>query len=450
MPTTKRADWASGASDMGGPLAPIVLIGSFFALLVFSVPVAYALGMAALIGALYAGLPLEAIFLKVSDSVDDFALLAIPFFIFAGALMAEGGMARRLVAFANVFVGFMRGGLAMVNVLASMFFGGISGSAVADTSSIGSIMIPMMKKQGYDDHFAVNLTISGATQGIIIPPSHNAIIYSYAAGGAVSVAQLFMAGVVPGIMVGLSLMVLAFIVSTKRGYAKGEFVPLRQALRYAWEAAAGLFTVVIIVGGILGGVFTPTESAAVAVVWAFAVTMFVYRDLKWSELPRVLHNVVRTVAMVMIVIGFAGSFGYMMTLMQIPAKATALLLEISHNKYVILALINVLLLILGTFMDMAPLLLICTPIMLPVVAAIGISPVHFGIIMMLNLSIGLVTPPVGTVLFVGCAIGKIPIEKATRHLWPFWLAMLVVLLLVTYFPIFALYLPSLSYPGISY
>jgi tripartite ATP-independent transporter DctM subunit len=435
---------------MGGPFAPLVLLGSFFVLLILGVPVAYALGMAALVGALYVGLPLEAIFLKVSDSVDDFALLAIPFFVFAGALMAEGGMARRLVAFANVFVGFMRGGLAMVNVLASMFFGGVSGSAVADTSSIGSIMIPMMKKQGYDDHFAVNLTISGATQGIVIPPSHNAIIYSYAAGGAVSVAQLFMAGIIPGIMVGISLMVLAFIVSTRRGYAKGSFVPLRDALRITWEALAGLATVVIIVGGILGGVFTPTESAAVAVVWAFFVTMFIYRDLKWRELPRVLHNVVRTVAMVMIVIGFAGSFGYMMTLMQIPAKATHFLLEISQNKYVILALINVLLLVLGTFMDMAPLLLICTPIMLPVVAAIGISPVHFGIIMMLNLSIGLVTPPVGTVLFVGCAIGKIPIERATRHLWPFWLAMLAVLLLVTYFPVFAMWIPSLKYPGISF
>jgi tripartite ATP-independent transporter DctM subunit len=430
---------------MGGPLAPLVLLGSFFVLLILGMPVAFALGVAALVGALYAHLPLAAVLLKVSDSVDDFALLAIPFFVLAGALMAEGGMARRLVAFANIFVGFMRGGLAMVNVLASMFFGGVSGSAVADTSSIGSIMIPMMKKQGYDDHFAVNLTISGATQGIVIPPSHNAIIYSYAAGGAVSVAQLFLAGVIPGIMVGLSLMVLSFIISTIRGYARGNFVPFREALRITWEALAGLLTVVIIVGGILGGVFTPTESAAVAAVWAFFVTMFIYRDLKWRDLPRVMVGVIKTIAMVMIVIGFAGSFGYMMTLMQIPAKATHLLLEISSNRYVILALINVLLLILGTFMDMAPLLLICTPIMLPVVTAIGVNPVHFGIIMMLNLSIGLVTPPVGTVLFVGCAIGKIPIEKATRHLWPFWLAMLVVLMLVTYFPFFAMWIPSLKY-----
>ena len=342
---------------MGGPFAPLVLLGSFFALLILGMPVAFALGVAALVGALYAHLPLAAVLLKVSDSVDDFALLAIPFFVLAGALMSEGGMARRLVAFANVFVGFMRGGLAMVNVLASMFFGGVSGSAVADTSSIGSIMIPMMKKQGYDDHFAVNLTITGATQGIVIPPSHNAIIYSYAAGGAVSVAQLFLAGVIPGIMVGLSLMVLSYIIATQRGYQRGHFVPLREALRITWEALAGLATVVIIVGGILGGVFTPTESAAVAAVWAFFVTMFIYRDLKWRDLPRVLVGAVKTIAMVMIVIGFAGSFGYMMTLMQIPAKATHLLLQISDNRYVVLAMINVLLLILGTFMDMAPLLL---------------------------------------------------------------------------------------------
>jgi tripartite ATP-independent transporter DctM subunit len=435
---------------MGGPFAPFVLLGSFFVLLVFGMPIAYALGIAALVSAFYIGLPLSAVLLKVSDGVDEFALLAIPFFVFAGALMAEGGIARRLVAFANIFVGFMRGGLAMVNILASMFFGGISGSAVADTSSIGSIMIPVMKKEGYDDHFAVNITITSATQGIIIPPSHNAIIYSYAAGGAVSVIQLFMAGIIPGIMIGLALMVLAFFVSARRNYPKGDFVPLRDAVRITWEALAGLLTVVIIVGGVIGGVFTPTESAAVAVVWAFIVTMFIYRDLKWRDLPRTMRNAVRTIAMVMIIIGFAASFGYMMTLMQIPAKITHLLLQLSHNKYMLLMLINVMLLVLGTFMDMAPLLLICTPILLPVTRAIGVDPVHFGIVMMLNLGIGLVTPPVGTVLFVGCAIGKIPIERATRHLWPFWLAMLVVLVLVTYVPAFSLWIPSLKYPGIHF
>jgi tripartite ATP-independent transporter DctM subunit len=430
---------------MGGQFGPLVLLGSLFLLLVMGMPIAFALGAAAFIAALFAGLPLEAVLLKMSDGVDNFSLLAIPFFVLAGALMAEGGMAWRLVAFANIFVGFMRGGLAMVNILASMFFGGISGSAVADVSSIGSIMIPMMKKQGYDDHFSVNVTITSATQGIIIPPSHNAIIYTYAAGGTISIAQLFMAGVIPGIMIGLSLMVLTFIVARKRGYPKGRAVGLGEALKITWEALAGLLTVVIIVGGVIGGVFTPTESAAVACVWAFVVTMFVYRDLKWRDLPVMLGGVVRTVAMVMIVIGFASSFAYIMTLMQVPAKATAFLLELSNDKLVILLLINVLLLILGTFMDMAPLLLICTPILLPVVKALGVDPVHFGIIMMLNLGIGLVTPPVGTVLFVGCAVGKVPIEHAVRHLWPFWIAMLVVLLLVTYIPEFAMWIPNMLY-----
>ena len=400
--------------------------------------------------AVFVEIPLEAVLLKVSDGVDNFALLAIPFFVFAGALMAEGGMAWRLVAFANIFVGFLRGGLAMVNVLASMFFGGISGSSIADTSSIGSIMIPMMKKQGYEDHFCVNITITSATQGIIIPPSHNAIIYAYAAGGTVSIAQLFLAGIIPGVLIGVSLMTLAFIVSSRKGYPKGRIVPLREALRICWQALTGLFTIVIIVGGVIGGIFTPTESAAVAVVWAFVITMFVYRDLKWRELPRLLHSVIRTVAMVMIVIGFASGFAYLMTLMQVPAKATEFLLSLSDNKIVILILINIMLLILGTFMDMAPLLLICTPILLPVIKAIGVDPVHFGLIMMLNLGIGLVTPPVGTTLFVGCAIGKVPIERAARHLWPFWIAMLVVLLLVTYVPALSLWIPSLKYPAVRF
>jgi len=430
---------------MGGAIGPLVLMGSLFFLLIIGTPIAYALGISAFATAAYVGLPLEAILLKLSDGVDNFSLLAIPFFVLAGALMAEGGMAWRLVAFANIFVGFMRGGLAMVNVLASMFFGGISGSAVADTSSIGSIMIPMMKKQGYDDHFAVNITITSATQGIIIPPSHNAIIYTYAAGGTISIAQLFMAGVVPGIMIGLALMVLAFVISKKRGYPRGRTVKLREALRITWEALAGLLTVIIIVGGVIGGVFTPTESAAVACVWAFFVTMFIYRDLKWRQLPNLLRGVVRTVAMVMIVIGFASSFAYLMTLMQVPAKATNFLLELSDNVIVILLLINVMLLVLGTFMDMAPLLLICTPILLPVVVALGIDPVHFGIIMMLNLGIGLVTPPVGTVLLVGCAVGKVPIERASRHLWPFWLAMVAVLLLVTFNPNLAMWIPNMMY-----
>ena len=435
---------------MGGDIGPILLIGSLLGLIAMGTPVAYALGISSLLTAFYVDLPLEAVLLKVSDGVDNFALLAIPFFILAGALMAEGGMAWRLVNLANVCVGFMRGGLAMVNILASMFFGGISGSSVADTSSIGSILIPMMKKHGYDDTFAVNVTITSSTQGVVIPPSHNAIIYALAAGGTVSIAQLFLAGIIPGIMIGLALMVLSYVISVRRGYPKGELVPLRQALKTAWEAVAGLLTIGIIVGGVVGGIFTPTESAAVAVVWAFFVTMFIYRDYSWRQLPQLLHSVIKTVAMVMIVIGFAAGFAYLMTLMQIPLKATMFMQSLTDDKIVMLIMINVMLLILGTFMDMAPLILICTPILLPLVKSMGMSEVQFGIVMMLNLSIGLLTPPVGTTLFVGCAIGKVSIEKVSKTLWPFWLAMLVVLMLVTYIPALTLWIPSLQYPGIRY
>jgi tripartite ATP-independent transporter DctM subunit len=427
---------------MGGTMGPLILVGGLFLLIMLNVPVAYALGLAAMAAALWVGIPLEAILLKVSDGVDNFALLAIPFFVLAGAIMAEGGIAIRLVNFANIFVGFIRGGLAMVNILASMFFGGISGSSVADTSSIGSIMIPMMKRQGYDDAFSVNVTITSSTQGIVIPPSHNAVIYSYAAGGTVSIASLFLAGIVPGIMIGLALMALAAILATVRNYPKGERVPLREAIKASGEAVLGLVTVIIIVGGVIGGVFTATESAAVAVIYAFVIAMFVYREIRWRDLPKLLHNVAKTVAMVMILIGFASGFAYMMALMQVPAKATELILGISENKYLVLLLINVTLLILGTIMDMAPLILICTPIFLPVIKAIGVDPVHFGIIMLLNLGIGLVTPPVGSTLFVGCAIGKVSLEEVSRHLWPFWLTMLIVLMLVTYVPPLAMTIPS--------
>ena len=429
---------------MGGAYGPLLLIGGMLLLVVLGVPIAYAIGIASLITALVIGIPLEAILLKVSDGVDNFSLLAIPFFVFAGALMAEGGMAWRLVNFANIFVGFIRGGLAMVNILASMFFGGISGSSIADVSSIGSILIPMMKKQGYDDEFSVNITITSATQGIVIPPSHNAVIYSYAAGGAVSIAQLFLAGFIPGLMIGLSLMVLSFIMATRRNYPKGQLVPLREAIKISGQAFMGLITVIIIVGGVIGGIFTATESASVAVIYAFLVTLLVYRDFKVRQLPQLFHGVINTVCIVMILIGFASGFAYLMALMQVPAKATHFFLSISSNKYVILALINIMLLILGTIMDMAPLLLICTPILLPVVKSFGIDPVHFGIIMMLNLSIGLVTPPVGSTLFVGCAIGKVSIERVSRKLWPFWLSMFVILMLVTYFPVFSMWIPMLA------
>jgi tripartite ATP-independent transporter DctM subunit len=421
----------------------LILLGSFALLAALGVPVAYALGLSAIIGALWAQIPLEAVMIKMSDGVDEFALLAIPFFVLAGGIMAEGGMAARLILLAKVFVGFIRGGLALVNILASTLFGCISGSSVADTASIGSVMIPQMVKQGYSRVFATNVTICGSVQALLIPPSHNAVIYSIAAGGTVSIASLFLAGVFPGLLFGLCLIGLVLWTAHKRNFPKEQPIALRDVPKIVIDALWGMITIVIIMGGILSGVFTPTESAAVACVYAFLVTFLVYRDYKWRDLPHLIHRVVKTVAMVMMLIGFSVAFGYMMAIMQIPAKVTAFFLTISENKYVFLLLVNFLLLLLGTFMDLAPMLLICTPIFMPVILKLGIDPVHFGMIMILNLGIGLITPPVGPTLFVGCAIGKVTMEQVTKELWPFYGAMCFALLLVTYIPAFSLWLPGL-------
>ena len=407
-------------------------------------PVAYALGLAALIAAFWIDLPLEAVILKISDGTDDFALLAIPFFVLAGAIMAEGGMAARLINLARVFVGAIRGGLALVNILASSLFGCISGSSVADTASIGSVMIPQMVKAGYPRVFSTNVTITGSVQALLIPPSHNAVIYSLAAGGTVSVAHLFLAGIFPGLLFALCLIALVLWTAHKKDLPKGEPIALRDVPKIVVEALWGLVTVVIIMGGILSGIFTPTESAAVACVYAFLVTFLVYRDYQWRELPHLVHRVIKTVAMVMMLIGFSVAFGYMMAIMQIPATVTQFFLGISENKYVFLLLVNLLLLVLGTFMDVAPMLLICTPIFMPVILKLGIDPVHFGMIMILNLGIGLITPPVGPTLFVGCAIGKVTMEQVSRELWPFYGAMCAALLLVTYIPAISLWLPGLT------
>jgi tripartite ATP-independent transporter DctM subunit len=420
----------------------LILVGAFSVLCLLGMPVAYALGLAAILAALWIDIPLEAVILKVSDGTDDFALLAIPFFILAGAIMAEGGMAERLVNLAKVFVGFIRGGLALVNILASAFFGCISGSSVADTASIGSVMIPQMIKNGYPRLFAVNVTCAGSLQPLLIPPSHNAVIYSLAAGGSISIADLFLAGAMPGALVGLCLMAMCMIMARRQNFPPGEPVALRRVPKILVDSFWGLLTVVIIMGGILSGVFTPTESAAVACIYAFLVTMFVYRDYRWRELPRLLGRVVRTVGMVMIMIGFAAAFGYMMALMQVPTKAAAFFLAIADDKYTLLLLINVLLLVLGTFMDLAPMLLICTPVFLPLIKHFGIDPVQFGIIMILNLGIGLLTPPVGPTLVVGCAIGKVSMEAVSRSILPFYLPLLFVLILVTYLPALSLWLPQ--------
>ena len=420
----------------------LVLIGSFVLLMLIGMPVAYALGLAALLGAMWIELPLDAVMIQMASGVNKFSLLAIPCFVLAGAIMAEGGMSRRLVAFAGVLVGFVRGGLSLVNIMASTFFGAISGSSVADTASVGSVLIPEMERKGYPREFSTAVTVSGSVQALLTPPSHNSVLYSLAAGGTVSIASLFMAGVMPGLLLSAVMMGLCLLFAKKRNYPKGEVIPLRQALKIAGEALWGLMAMVIILGGILSGVFTATESAAVAVVWSFFVTMFIYRDYKWRDLPKLMHRTVRTISIVMILIGFAASFGYVMTLMQIPSKITTAFLTLSDNRYVILMCINFMLMLLGTVMDMAPLILILTPILLPVITGIGVDPVHFGMIMLVNLGIGLITPPVGAVLFVGSAIGKVSIESTVKALMPFYLALFLVLMAVTYIPAISLWLPS--------
>ena len=419
-----------------------ILLGVFTIVCLMGVPVAYALGLAAIVGALWTGIPLEAVMLKVSGGMSGFSLLAIPFFILCGTIMAVGGMAERLVNLAKVFVGFIRGGMALVNIVASTMFGCISGSSVADTAAVGGVMIPQMIRNGYPRLFAVNVTISGSLQPLLLPPSHNMIIYSLAAGGSISVAHLFMAGVIPALLLGLSLIVLVLIIAHRENFPKGEVVPLRQALKIALDALWGLGTIVIILGGILTKVFTPTESGAVACVYAFLVTMFVYRDCKWRDLPKLIARVVRTVGMVMIMIGFSIAFGYMMAILQVPAKASAFFGAISSDKHTFLLYINVLLLLLGTFMDLAPMLLICTPIFLPIIQQFGIDPVHFGIVMILNLGIGLLTPPVGPTMVVGCAIGGVSMEAVSRSILVFYVPMLIVLMLVTYLPALSLWLPG--------
>src|SRR5476651_1652546 len=421
-----------------------ILLATMLICFLIGMPIAYSLAASAIVGSFWIGIPLEAVMLKISDGVSKVSMLTIPFFVLAGAIMAEGGMARRMVAFADVLVGFtrVRGGLSVVNVLATTFLSGISGSAVADTSAVGSVMIPQMEKAGFPRVFATNVTITASVQALLVPPSHNAIIYSLATGGSILIISLFMAGVMPGLLLGFSIMVLCLVIAYRDGHPRGTAMNIRDAGKVCLDALWGLITLVIILGGILGGIFTAIEAGAVACVWAFFVTMFIYRDYKWHDLPALVHRTLRTVAMVMTLIACASSVGYVMALTQMPAKITAFFLTISDNKYVILFLINILLLILGTLVDMAPSILIATPILLPVMQNFGVDPVHFGMIMMLNLGIGLCYPPVGSILFVGCAVGKVTIEQVMRTIWPFYGVMFAVLMLVTYIPAISLWLPK--------
>ena len=427
----------------------LVVLGVLFGGIALGLPIAYSLALAALSGALWIDIPIEAVMQQISSGVSKFAMLTIPFFVLAGAIMAEGGMARRLVALANALVGFarLRGGLSVVNIIATTFMSGISGSSVADASAIGSVMIPQMEKSGYPRVFSTNVTIAASVQGLLVPPSHNAVIYSLAtaglAGGTISVTALFMAGVMPGLLLGASLILLCLVLASRHGHPQGEAMPLWEALWIGFDAVWGLGTLVIILGGILWGVFTAIEAGAVACVYAFLVTMFIYRDYRWRDLPLLVYRTLRTVAMVMMLIACAASVGYIMALMRMPSTITDFFLTLSSNKYVILLLINAMLLVLGCLLDMAPSILITTPILLPVVTKFGVDPVHFGMIMLLNLGIGLCHPPVGATLFVGCAVGRVRMEEVMREIWPFYGVLFIVLMLVTYLPDISLWLPHL-------
>jgi tripartite ATP-independent transporter DctM subunit len=432
----------------------IVFLISFIGLMAIGMPVAYSLGLTSVIVTIVAwgsmgGMDmvtgqLNSLIITIFHSTDNVNLLTIPFFVFAGAIMAEGGMARRLVNFAGLFVGWLRGGLSLVNILASTLFGAISGSSVADTASIGSVMIPEMERKGYPRSFAAALTASSSVQAILVPPSHNSVLFAIvAATPAVTIPSMFLAGIVPTFALAGVLIVLALLAARKNNYPKEDVLPLKQATKVALDAIWGLITIVIISGGILSGFFTPTESGAIATVWALFVTFFVYREYKFRDFPKLIHRTIKTVTMVMVLIAFAAAFGSVMAMVELPQEISNGLLAMSSNKYVILMIINVLLLVLGCLMDMAPLILIMTPILLPVVMKLGVNPVHFGIIMMTNLGIGLITPPVGSVLFVSAAVSGLKIEEVLKSMMPFFIALFIVLMLVTYWPSLCLWLPTL-------
>lgn len=424
-------------------MAYAILFGVFTLLMLIGTPIAFCLGIASFATVLYLGLPPIVVFQQMNSGMNVFAMMAIPFFIFAGDLMVRGGIANRLIRFAAGLVGHLRGGLGQVNIVASTLFGGISGSAVADASAVGGLMIPQMAKRGYDRDYAVNVTVNAAIIALMIPPSHNMILYSIAAGGNVSVADLFTAGIIPGLLLALALMVTAYIVARRKGYPSEPFPGFSKLMYYLLASFPGILLIGIIFGGVRSGVFTATESSCIAVLYAFLVAMLVYRELDWHGFVEALMGAVRTTAMVLLVIGTAASFGWLMAFLQVQTLMIAAISAISDNPIIVLLVINVILLLLGTFMDMAPMVIISTPVLLPVVKAFGIDPVHFGVVMILNAGIGLNTPPVGTVLFVGCAVGGISIREAMRTIWPFFGASVAVLLAVTYIPALSLWLPSL-------
>ncbi len=426
-------------------MTALFLLSLFFLLLFLNVPISFAIGLSSFVFMIFAidfTPAATTIAQRMTNGVNSFALMAIPFFILSGQIMAQGGIAKRLINCAMALLGALPGGLALVNVLSCTFFGAISGSAVASTSAIGSFMIPQMEKAGYSREFSASVTAAASTTGLIIPPSNILIIYAVASGG-VSISALFLAGYLPGLLVAFGLMLCCVMYAKKKGFHASERLPLKVALSYIWQAVPSLALIIIVMGGIITGVFTPTEAGAIAVIYAFILAAGVYREISLAKFSEILTKTIETTAIVLFLIATSAALSWVLSYENIPQDLTRVLLAISENPLMILLIINLILLLIGAFMDMTPAVLIFTPIFLPIAASLGIDPIHFGIMMVLNLSIGLCTPPVGAILFVSCAVAKTKIEKMFKPMIPLYIAMLVALVLVIAFPSITKTLPDM-------
>ena len=416
---------------------------SFFLFLILGVPVAFSIGLCALVTVMYEGLPIAVVFQKTVGGMQVFSFLAIPFFILSGELMLYGGIADRIVNFAKALVGHVRGGLGMTNVIACTLFGGISGSAVADVSAMGAVLIPVMKREGYHADYAVNVTTHAALVGVLMPTSLNIIIFTLAAGGKVSVFDLILAGIVPAILLTACNLIAAYWVAVKRGYPTGQWQGWGTVWKTFWEALPGLAVVIIILGGIVSGVFTATEAASIAVLWALLLTTFIYKSLTWDNFIAAMAKAVKTTGIVLLLIGISASFGYFMAYYEVPDLAGEWMASVSTSPWIVFLLINIVLFVLGTFLDMAPTILVCTPIFMPIAEKFGMDPIQFAIVMLLNCALGLNTPPVGTTQFVGCAIGEISVGQVMKTIAPFYGSLLITMLFITYVPFLSTWLPHM-------
>jgi tripartite ATP-independent transporter DctM subunit len=424
-------------------IAMIILFGSLIVLMVLSMPIAFSLGVSALITAIYLQIPFFNLFQRMSVGLSSFIFMAVPFFIMMAQIMSDGKITERLMNLCKILVGRVRGGTAVVNILVSMLFGGISGSSSADVASIGAMIIPAMKDEGYDPGFAVAVTVTSSVQGVIIPPSQNMIFYVVAAASGLSISKLFMAGYLPGILLGISLLIPTVIIAKKRNYPVSPKLSAKENIRIVMQALLGLGAIIVVIGGIVGGICSATEAAGIAAVYALFVTCFIYRNMSFKKILQGVGKTLPALSTVMAIIATSSAFSYVLSYLKVPQRLTAVLLSITSNSSLLMLLIILLLLVLGCFMDMGILILLLTPILFPVATGIGYNPYQFGIILVLSLGVGLCTPPVGTSLFLGCSIGKITVEEVIKDFLPFYLSMIGMLLLITFIPAISLWLPSI-------